>query len=136
MVGADHPDRAGWLQHTPAGRQPGARERVIALEIGESVPGLINAVDARLVGAVEVAGELQIVGRIGEDEIDALRRQFLQGADAIAGQDAIRLEELRNDPFPRPRTHHATPDSRGTGWVNRVKARLENVVKAALIDDL
>jgi hypothetical protein len=34
-------------------------------------------------------GELQIIGRIGEDEIDRSRRQGVHGGDAIAPDDAV-----------------------------------------------
>jgi len=70
VIGADDPDRAGVLQHAPRRRHPVAREFVIDLEAGELVPVVIDGVDPGLVGPRQLAAELQIVGRVGEDEID------------------------------------------------------------------
>ena len=51
--------------------QPGAGEGVVSGEIGEFVPVVVDRIDDALVGARQRAFELKIVGRIGEDEIDA-----------------------------------------------------------------
>jgi hypothetical protein len=67
VIGADHPDRAVGLQDAARLGQPGAGEGVIGLEAGEAVPRVVHRVDLGVVGAVEVAAELQVVGRIGED---------------------------------------------------------------------
>ena len=74
VVGADDDDRGGGLHQPPDGGQPVARERVIFGEIGELVPVVVDRVDQALVGARQRAFELQIIGRIGEDEIDRRRR--------------------------------------------------------------
>ena len=117
VIGADHPQRAGGLQHAPAGGQPGAGEFVVGREARELVPVVVDGVDLGIVGTLEVALELQIVRRIGEDEIDAVGRQLRHLGDAIADDDAgriaARMAELKTDagrPCGRPATRH-THDS-------------------------
>ena len=89
MVGADHPDGAVGLQDAAALAEPGAREAVVLGEARELVPVIVDAVDHRVVGPEQIALELQIVGRVGEDEIDAFRRQPAQLFQAIAYEHAI-----------------------------------------------
>ncbi len=76
VIGADHPQRGGRLHHAPAGDEPGAGEVVIGRKAGEFVPVVIDRIDAGIVGTLEIAAQLQIIGRVGEDQIDALRRQL------------------------------------------------------------
>ena len=90
VIGADHPQRRGRLHHAAAGDQPGAREIVVGGETGKLVPIVVDRVDARIVGTLEVALELQIVRRVGEHEIDGLRRELRQLGNAIADQNARR----------------------------------------------
>ncbi len=89
MVGADHPERASRLQDALALPEPGAAESVIGREVGEAVPGLVDAVDARLIWAIELARKLKVIGRVGEDQIDASRRKLLQFLQAVASEDHI-----------------------------------------------
>ena len=89
VVGADHPDRAVRLQHAARGEQPGAGEGVVGGEARELVPVVVDRIDLRLVGTVQVAVELQIVGRVGEDQVDGFFRQPVQRRDAIALQDRV-----------------------------------------------
>ena len=85
-------------------------EGVVAAKIGEAVPVVVDAVDARLVGPVQFVGKLQIVGRVGEDEIDGAGRQLRQLFEAIADQDHIALTRAQpRSAFSRPNAHHATP---------------------------
>ena len=88
VIGADHPERCRGLHQPPAGEQPGAGEVVIGGKARKLVPVIIDGIDARVVGPLEIALELEIVGRVGEDEIDRLGRQFRHLRDAVADQDA------------------------------------------------
>ena len=81
--------RAVGLQDAAALGEPGAREAVVVGKAGELVPVVVDAVDDRVVGPQQVALELEIVGRVGEDEIDALVGQLCQLVEAIADEDAI-----------------------------------------------
>ena len=78
-----------------AGAEPALREFVIVLESRELVPVVVDRVDARIVRALQIAGELQIVGRIGEDEVHGIRRQLRHLGGAVADQNAC-LGGLRN----------------------------------------
>ena len=92
VIGADHPDGAVGLQHAPALAKPGTREAVVVSEGGELVPGVVDAVDHRVVGAQQLPLELEVVGRIGEHEIDARVRELRQLLQAIADEDAVRRD--------------------------------------------
>ena len=81
--------RAVRLQHAARGEQPGAGEGVVGLEAVELVPVVVDGVDLRLVGAVQIAVELQIVGRIGKDHVDRFFGQPVERGDAVALQDRI-----------------------------------------------
>ena len=77
-------------------REPGAGEVIIGAEIGELVPVVIDRVDAGIVGPLEIAPKLKIVGWIGEDEVDRSRREFLERGDAIAAENLDVLLGGRN----------------------------------------
>src|SRR6516164_3770936 len=64
VVGSDDPERCRRLHHPAAGEEPGARAIVV------------DGVHARIVWALEIALQLQVIRRIGKDEIDALGRQL------------------------------------------------------------
>ena len=74
MIGADHEDRGVLLHRAPRSRQPLAREAVVVGEGGELVPIVVDGVDHALVGTRQRAFELQIIGRVGEDEVGATFR--------------------------------------------------------------
>ena len=91
----------GGLHHPPGGGEPGARERVIFREIGELVPGVVDRVDQALVGAGERAFELQVIGRIGEDEIDRGLGEPHHLGHAVADEDRIALGRCAASPSAR-----------------------------------
>ncbi len=64
-------------------------EGVIGREAVELVPVVGDRIDVRIVGTFQVAGELEIVGRIGEHQIDGTRRQLGHLGDAVADQNAV-----------------------------------------------
>ena len=75
VVGADHPQRRRRFHDAAAGEQPGAGEIVIGGKGGELVPVVVDGIDMGFVGALEIALELQIVGRICKHQIDRTCRQ-------------------------------------------------------------
>jgi hypothetical protein len=50
---------------------------------------IVDRIDLALVGPREIARKLQIVGRVGEDEIDARAWDFFQFGQAVADQNPI-----------------------------------------------
>jgi hypothetical protein len=90
VIGADHPQRAGGLEHALAGGKPRARERIIGGKAREPVPLVVDGVDLGMVGALEIALELQVVRRVGEHQVDAVGRKLGHLSDAIADHDACR----------------------------------------------
>ena len=90
VIGADHPDGAGILQHAARGGEPIAGEAVIVGEAADLVPGIIDRIDLGIVRAVQRAFQLQIVGRVGEDEIGAALRQRAHRLNAIAFDNPVR----------------------------------------------
>ena len=87
VIGADHPQRRRRLHDAAAGQKPGAGEIVIGCEGRELVPVVVDGVDMGFVGALELALELQIVGRVGEYQVDRAGRNFRHLGDAIADDD-------------------------------------------------
>ena len=77
------------LHHPPDSGKPGAGEGVVFGEIGEFVPVVVDRVDQALVGARQRALELQVVGRIGEDEIDRGLGEPHHLGHAVADEDRI-----------------------------------------------
>ncbi len=92
VIGADDPDGAIVLQHAPAFLHPGAGELVVGFETGELVPLVIDRVDLGIVRAQQVAAQLQVVGRIGENQVDGSVRQRLQHVDALTDMDGVELQ--------------------------------------------
>ncbi len=87
MVRADH-ENGGVVLHRPArGGKPALSEAVVIGERGEFVPVVVDRVDFALVGPGQAAFELEIIGRVGEDQIDAGCGQAEHGLDAIAVDD-------------------------------------------------
>ncbi len=87
MVAADHPHRAVRLQGAADESEPFAGEAVVFGERGEAVPGVVDTVDLGLVRAVEVAGELEVVGRIGERDVDRAGREPGEVLQRVAAED-------------------------------------------------
>ena len=82
------------------------REIVIVGETREFVPVVIDGIDARIVRPFEIAGELEIVRRIGEDDVDGRRRQLRHRGDAVADKNAVGLRnslKLHGAPVRAPR---------------------------------
>ena len=91
MIRADNPKRAVWLQHAAAFGKPCTAERVVFGKIPKLVPRVIDAGDFRVVGPEKIACKLQIVRRIGKDEIDACARKLFQLVDAITDENPSAL---------------------------------------------
>ena len=88
VIGADHPYRAVGLQHALAFGEPRAGELIVRREIVEAVPGVVHAIDARVVGPEKIAAKLEIIGRIGEDQIHGAGWHLAKHLDAIALNNA------------------------------------------------
>ena len=74
VVAADHPDRAVVLEDSPRLAEPGAAELVVGGEAVELVPVVVDRIDPAALGPEQVAAELEIVRRVGEDHVDATCR--------------------------------------------------------------
>ncbi len=87
---------SGFIARCAAG-EPVAGEAVVVGEGGEFVPIVVHRVDFALVGPGQAAFELKVIGRVGEDQIDAGLGQAAHGLDAVADQDLVqrRLEAAR-----------------------------------------
>ena len=98
VIGADHPERAGVLQHAARRGQPVAGEAVIVGEAAELVPVIVDRIDLGLVGTAQFAAQLQIVGRVGEDQIGAAFGQRVHALDAIAFDHLIQFQTAMRPP--------------------------------------
>jgi len=83
------------FEQATASGQPLAAEVIIGLEGLEAVPLVVHCVDAGHIGAPEIAPELQIIWRIGEDQVDAVLGQALENLQAIARDDLVEGEKGR-----------------------------------------
>ncbi len=95
VIAADHPDRAVGLQKTAGRRKPIAGEFVIDLEAVELIPMIVNGIDLGIIGSVQIAAQLQVIGRIREDKIDGFGRKTVHHLDAIAIENRIQRERRR-----------------------------------------
>ena len=60
---------------------------------------IVHRIDLGLVGTAQIAAQLQIVGRVGEDQIGAAFRQRVHARDAVAFDDLIQFQHA----MPRPK---------------------------------
>ncbi len=89
VIGADDPQAAGVFQHVAGGREPVAGEAVVVGKARELVPFVIAGIDFGIVGTAQFAFELEVIGRVGKDEVDRPLRQPAHVFDAIAFDDAV-----------------------------------------------
>ena len=87
VIAADDPQPAIGLEHALGLGQPFAGEIVVDLETVELVPVIGHRIDVAAIGPVEIAPELEVVGRVGEDEVHAGVGKRAHGGHAIAGED-------------------------------------------------
>jgi len=94
VVAPDDPERAIVLEHAPASGEPGGGEPIVGLEAAELVPLVIHGVHPRHVRAPEVLRQLEIVGRVGENEVHALLREPRHRLDAVTLNDCVNRHVL------------------------------------------
>ena len=94
VIAADHPDRAIVLQDTPRLGEPFAGEIVVGGETVELVPIVVAGIDLAALGPQQVAAELEVVGRVGEDHVDAFVGQARHFGDAVAKDDLVERKLL------------------------------------------
>ena len=113
VIGADDEDRRVRLHRALRRREPVAGKAIVIGERGEFIPVVIDRVHFALVGPGQAAFKLKIIGRIGEDQIDAGLGQAAHGFDAIANQDLVerRRRKDRLRPGRQPRVQYAIPVS-------------------------
>ena len=70
VVAADHPERAVVLQHAARRGQPGLGEGVVGRRSSKRSQASSTPSTRRLVGPGQLARQLQVVGRVGEDHVD------------------------------------------------------------------
>ena len=107
VIGADHPQRRLALHHAPTCDEPSAGEVVVSDKTRKLVPVVVDRIDARVVGTLEVALQLQVIGGIGENEINRFRRQLCHLGNAVADENAVGCDALETDagrPSGRPAT--------------------------------
>ena len=100
--------------------EPCLGEIVIAGKVRELVPVVINCIDLALVGARQVAIELQVVRRVSEHKVHRCPRGSSSVArDAVANQDLVQSAACtscftlpdRHNPFHYTPTQITIPDS-------------------------
>ena len=97
VIAADDPEATIGFQHALGCFQPVEGEGVISREIGEFVPFVVHGVDMAVVGAQQIAAQLEIIRRIGKNSVDRMRRKFVHDTNAVADQDTIQRQAGRCD---------------------------------------
>ena len=110
VIRSDDPQRAVGLQDAPRLRQPVTGKPVIRRKGVELVPVVVDGVHTAVVRPVQRAFELQVVGRIGKDQVDTSGRKRGHCLDAIALDNRIQRERL--GPRRRVNYGHSLPLSR------------------------
>ena len=68
---------------------------VIERETGELVPVIIHRIDLGIVRPMQVAAQLQVIGRVGKNQVDAAFGQRIHDLDAIARQNPVQRKRSR-----------------------------------------
>ena len=105
VIAANDPDGAVVLEDAPGLGEPLTGEIVIGRQAIELVPLVIAGVDLAPLGPEQVATELEVVRRVGEDHVDRLVGEFRHFGDAVAFEDGVEREFL----LPRNRARARTP---------------------------
>ena len=95
VIAADHPDRAMRFQQSARGRQPAAGEIVIGGKAGKLVPVIVHRIDLGVVGPMQLALKLQVVGGIGKDQVNAARRQAVHDLYTVTVNNLVQRQGLR-----------------------------------------
>ena len=90
VVGADDPERGVRLHHAARGQQPGAGEVRRSRRSSRTCPSRRRRHRPATGRGGQRAFELEIVGRVGEDQVDAGVGKLRQLRDAVADEDAGR----------------------------------------------
>ena len=75
VIASNHPDRAIGLENASCRFQPVAGERVIGCKAVELIPVIVNRIHLGVIRAMQICFELQVIGWIGEDKINAVVRE-------------------------------------------------------------
>mmetsp|Transcript_23240 Transcript_23240/g.39979 ORF Transcript_23240/g.39979 Transcript_23240/m.39979 type:complete len:225 (+) Transcript_23240:1414-2088(+) len=94
VIAADDPDRTVRLEQAAGGLQPGRGEFVIGAEGIELIPMIINRIHLAVVGAMQIAFQLQVIGRIGKDQINRAGRQAVHHINAVARNNLVQGKRL------------------------------------------
>ena len=77
------------LHHAANGGEPVASEAIIIAETRELVPIIVDSIDRALVGPRERSLQLQVVGWVRKNEIDASLREASEFGDAVTEENLI-----------------------------------------------
>ena len=92
MITANHPNCPIGFQQALGGGKPVAAEFVIGGKAGKLIPVIINGVHFGIVGAVQIALQLQVIRRVRKYKVNAARRQGIHLLDAIARQNLVQRQ--------------------------------------------
>src|SRR6266849_3573902 len=95
MITANHPKASIGFQHTPDFLEPTQCEFIVSGKIAELIPVVIDPIDFGIIRTPQLAAELQIVRRVGENGINRLGGQFRQNAQAVADKNTIERQDSR-----------------------------------------
>ena len=101
VITAYHPQGAGRFKHSLALSQPLAGKALVGRQTLKFIPVLIHRVHLAHIGAPEFVLQLQVIGRVREDQVYGGGRQLRQNIQAAALDDAVQvfIEALRHAPI-------------------------------------
>ena len=95
VIRANHPNRAIRLKDTARRSEPVLSEFIIGTEAVELIPMIIYRIDKRVIRPMQIALKLEIVGWIGENQIDRTFRKAVHYINAITSQYLVQRQGMR-----------------------------------------
>ncbi len=95
VIRSDDPDCPMGFKQSARRFEPVMGELIISSEAGKLVPRIIDRIHLAIVRTMQITLELEIIGWIGKNEIDACLWQAVHHLDAITGNNRIERERRR-----------------------------------------
>ncbi len=90
VIAANNPDRAiGFQQATGRFLTTCVGKFIIDLKAGKLVPFIVNRVYLGIVGAHQIATQLQVIRRVRKDQVNLLCRKRIHRLDTVAIKDRV-----------------------------------------------
>jgi len=89
VITADHPQRTARFQHAAAGTQPVDRKGVVGLKVLKLIPVILDCLHPAVIRPPQFITQLQVVGRVGKNQVNRVGRQAVEHLHAVTFDDLI-----------------------------------------------